>query len=257
MWITGASSGIGEYLAYEFAKADAKLVLSARNEEKLSKVKAKTGLEDANCFIQPLDLSRSDEFEGLVENVIGHFGQIDVLINNGGISQRGFVRDTSVEVDRKIMETDFFGHVILTKLVLGQMRERKWGQIAVTTSIVGEFGFPLRSAYSAAKHALHGFFETLKLEEKDSGVQVNLIIPGRIRTEVSVNAIDGDGEKQGTMDPGLENGMLVEVAARKIFLKLKKNKYKILVGNKELIMVYLKRWLPGLFRYLAARVSPS
>ncbi len=257
VWITGASSGIGRALARKFAKENANLILSSRNTSELEKLKSEIQTDNNKVIIEALDLTKQETFKEIVSKVISEFESIDLLINNGGISQRSLVEDTSLEVDRKLMEVNFFGTVALTKAVLPYMLKNRGGQIAVVTSVVGKFGFPLRSAYSASKHALQGFFDTLRAETQDRGIKVSIIIPGRINTNISVEAIVADGNTYGKMDAGQEEGMSAELAANKMFYGLQKEKKEILVGKKELIMVQLRRCFPWLYYKLASKVSAT
>lgn len=247
VWITGASSGIGEALAQAFAVEGAKLVLSARRLEELERVKKKLKLADEDVFVLPLDLTDTSKSESLAKQVIARFGRIDVLVNNGGISQRSLTKDTVLEIDRKVMEVNFFGTVAITKSVLPYMLQQKSGHIITISSIVGKFGFYLRSAYSASKHALHGFFDSLRLEVYKDNVQVMLVCPGKIKTNISINAIVGDGSQHNKMDESTENGISAEECARQIILGMKKNKEEIYIVKKEAIALYLKRFFPRVF----------
>ena len=257
IWITGASSGIGKSLALSLAAKKNTLILSSRNEQNLNSLKNECEALGSSCYIATLDLSDQGSIEKAAEDVLSKFEEIDLLINNGGISQRSFSEETPLDVERKIMEINYFGQVILTKKVLPVMIKRKQGQIAVTSSIVGIFGFPLRSTYSASKHALHGYFETLKIEQKKNNIQVSLIIPGRIRTNISYNAVAKDGKSHGIMDEGQDKGMDPDKCARKIIRSLEKNKYEILIGGKELIMVFLRRNFKRLFFKLASNIKST
>jgi dehydrogenase/reductase SDR family member 7B len=257
IWITGASSGIGEALAYAFSKENAKLVLSSTREPELERVKANCLiLGSPDCMVLPLDLSNLDANE-LTKKVIKRFGAIDVLVNNGGVSQRSFIIETPIEIDRKIMEINYFGGVALTKGVLPFMLQNNGGHIVVVSSITGKFGFSLRSAYSASKHALQGFYEALYAELKKEKIKVTIAYPGRIRTNVSMNAITKDGNRHGIMDHGQDGGISAENCANQMIRAMKKNKVEILIGRKELIMVYIKRFFPGLFFWLVDKVKPT
>ncbi|MCD6200198.1 MAG: SDR family oxidoreductase [Bacteroidales bacterium] len=256
VWITGASSGIGKGLALALASAEASLVLSSRNVEKLEEVKKISGLDEDHCLIFPLDVSDEQAVKNVAEKVLKTIPRLDYLFNNAGISQRGLVRDTGLEVDRKIMDVNYFGAVALTKAVLPGMIRNGGGHIVVTSSIVGKFGFPMRSAYAASKHALHGFFETLMVEEKNSHIAVTLLIPGHIVTDVSINALTATGEKYGKMDPGQAKGISVEKAVSKILKGVARRKREIIIGNADSWSVYLKKYFPGLFFKIAGRVSP-
>jgi short-subunit dehydrogenase len=257
VWITGASSGIGEALARAFASEGAKLVLSSRRMEELERVKKSIGANDKNCLILSLDLQNTSGVESLTQQVISKFGQIDILVNNGGISQRSLTKETPLEIDRKIMEINFFGTVALTKSVLPHMLKRKSGNIIVISSVAGKFGFFLRSAYSASKHALHGFFESLRMEVYNDNVKVLIVCPGKIRTSISLNAITENGGKHNVMDESQEQGMSAEACAAQILDALKKNKKEILIGGKETRAVWLKRMFPTLFTEMIRKQKPE
>ena len=246
VWITGASSGIGEELARQLAIQGAILVLSARNQEKLEGIKDNLAFHSKHVVL-PLDLEKSTEFELLAEQVINRFGKIDILINNGGISQRANAFETSMEVNRKIMEVDFFGNIALTKAVLPYMQQQKSGQVLVISSIAGKFGFFLRSAYSAAKHALHGYYESLSLEEEHNGIAITIACPGKINTPISTNAVNAEGTRYGIMDHNQETGMPVEVCVNQMLKALQNKKREVLIGNKEIWAVKIKRFFPSLF----------
>lgn len=187
VWITGASSGIGRALAIEFSKQGAFLILSARNNEALIETRSLC-VDHKNVKLLPLDLQEIDKLEGITKEAISLFGGLDVLINNGGISQRGLATETSIEVDRKIFEINYFGTIVLTKAVIPYFVENKKGQIAVTSSVVGKFGSPVRTAYAASKHALHGFYDSLRAEVHSYNIGVTIICPGPINTAISENA---------------------------------------------------------------------
>ena len=257
VWITGASSGIGKELARKFSSKGANIVLSSRNVSELNILKNEIKSTNNKVVIEPIDLEKQDEFKGIVEKVVSEFGTIDLLINNGGISQRSLVENTPMSVDRKLMEVNFFGTVALTKEVLPYMIKQGFGQISVVTSIVGKFGFPLRSAYSASKHALQGFFETLRSEIQGKGVKVSIIIPGRIKTNISLGAIVSDGSSYGKIDSGQEEGMGVEDDADKIYRGRKNEKKEILGGNKELLLVYIRRFFPFIYYKIVSKIKAT
>lgn len=216
IWITGASSGIGEACAYLFAKEGAKLILTALEKDKLLEVKAKCIGIGGNCEILPYNLSDTNGIDKLVENALSFFGSIDVLYNNAGISQRAKTGDTLFEVDKKIMDVNFFAPVKITKLLLPKMIEQGGATIAVTTSISGRFGFPLRSSYSSSKHALYGFFETLQAEYYDENIRVVIVCPGRVKTNISFYALEKDGKQHSKMDAGQSGGVTTNQAAKKL-----------------------------------------
>jgi len=246
VWITGASSGIGEAMAREFANQGAILVLAARNVDKLRQLKESLPNAEIHTVIS-LDLTDLSNVSHTVSSVIDQIGRVEVLVNNAGISQRSLARETPIEVDRQIMEVNFFGAVGLTKALLPALRASK-GQIIVISSISGKFGFFLRSAYAASKHALHGFFESLALEEEANGISVTMVCPGKINTPISISALNAQGQQHSAMDHNQETGMPAEECARQIVLAARKNKPEVLIGNKEIIAVYLKRFVPSLFR---------
>ncbi len=256
IWITGASSGIGEAMALALASEGATVIISARSAEKLQAVKTRSAFSES-MHVVPLDLENPDSIVPTVNRFIEKFGRIDILINNAGISQRATALETPVEVDRRMMEVNYFGTVILTKALLPLMLKQGGAHVLCTSSMVGVFGFPLRSAYSAAKHALHGFFESLRAEYYDKNIKVGIIIGGRINTPISMSAITADGTAYGKMDEGQKNGITPEKAARQILRGIRKNKPEILCGGKELLMVKLKRWLPGLHFRISRNVIPT
>ncbi|RLD45442.1 MAG: short-chain dehydrogenase [Bacteroidetes bacterium] len=253
-WITGASSGIGRALVEHILVNGGKVILSSRNEVKLREIILKNNTNENDYLILAMDLEDMSNAKELTNKVVQKFSRIDFLINNGGISQRSLVSETSIDIDRRIMETNFFGTVALTKAVLPIMIKQQSGHICAVSSVVGKFGFPLRSAYSASKQALHGFFESLRAENVENNIKVSMIIPGRINTAISNNALTKDGSKHGVLDDGQANSMSSEKAAKIIIGKIIKGKKEILVGGKEIIMVHIRRWFPRLFYYLASRV---
>jgi short-subunit dehydrogenase len=257
IWITGASSGIGEALALELAGNGNRLVLSSRRAEVLKVLKTLCERNGSECMVIPLDLEKQEDFEYAVDKVISAYGQIDLLINNGGISQRSLAIETSMAVFRKLMEVNFFGSVALTKSVLPHMLKAGHGQIAVISSMSGKFGFPNRSGYTAAKHALQGFFETLGLELNGTGIGVTIVSPGRINTPISVNALSKDGGKHGIYDEGQKNGIPADVCARKIIRAIEKRKREVMIARGELILHYVHRIWPWLYYQIASRVKAN
>lgn len=255
VWVTGASSGIGKELVLQLAKQNAKIILSSRNSEQLELVKKSLKSPDKHMIL-PLDLSDQKNFDELTQKVIVKFGRIDFLFNSGGVSQRSEASESGLEIDRKIMEINYFGNIALTKAVLPQMQKQKSGHIVVTSSIAGKFGFYLRSAYSASKHALHGFYESLLLEEAKNNIAVTIVCPGKINTPISTNAITKDGTAHGEMDHNQATGMTVEDCVKEMLVAVKKEKKEVLIGNKEIKAVTLKRFLPKLFWRVISKQSP-
>ncbi len=256
LWITGASSGIGKAVAVELSLKECRLILSGRKEEELQKVASICNKNGSSTLVMPFDLSDEDSISLAAKAVLENESRIDGLYHFGGISQRSYASETPLSVDRKIFEVNFFGTIALTKMVLPIMIKQGSGQIGVTTSIVGKFGFPYRSSYSATKQALHGFFESLRAENTKNGIKISMIIPGRIQTNISVNAIDKEGNSHNKMDQGQDQGKSVESTAKIIVKKLQSERKEILVGGKELIMVHIRRFFPRLYYYLSTRVKP-
>jgi short-subunit dehydrogenase len=257
VWITGAASGIGEALAYQSVEYGAALILSDIDRDGLERVSGECEKRGAEVLNLPVDLSSRESIESAVPEAVKKFGRVDVLINNGGISQRSYSWETPLDVDYRIMNVNFFGSVILTKAVLPQMIKQGGGYIAATSSITGKFGFPLRSAYSASKHATQGFFETLGIELKEKNISVTIAMPGRVQTNISVHALTKDGKEHGEMDPGQAGGIPADVCARKYLDAIHKEKREVLIGAKELMMVHIRRFLPRLFFRIAGRIKPA
>lgn len=246
VWITGASSGIGEALAHQFSKGKSFLILSSRNESALQKVKNECAFP-YRIKILPLDLEDLDSLPKKAEEAWNCFGTIDVLINNGGISQRSLALETNLETEQKIMKIDFWGTTVLSKAILPKMITNNGGQIVCVTSLVGKFGTKYRSAYSAAKHALHGYFDSLRSEVYENNISITMVCPGFIKTNVSVNAMTADGSAQGTMDDAQAKGMSADEFARKMYQAILHKKEEVYIGGREVYGVYLKRFFPRLF----------
>jgi len=256
VWITGASSGIGEALVYQLSKEKANLIISARRKRELGRVKNSCPSElQKNIHILPFDLSQTDSLKLMSEAAINYYGRIDILINNGGVSQRSLAKDTKMEVDRQIMEVNYFSAIALTKNLLPGMIENKSGHIVTISSILGKFSVSLGSGYCASKHALQGFFDALRIEHWKDNIKITLICPGFIATNVSVNALTADGSKFNKMAKRQENGMSAEVCARKIVKAIKKEKEEIYMGGSEVFGVYLKRYFPNIFSYYMKRAK--
>ena len=257
IWITGASSGIGESTAYLFAQEKTNLILTATRYETLEKVGQKCTDLGAKCVILPFDLSNLEEIDNLTDSALAAFGKIDIVFLNAGISQRSKALETSAEVDKKIMDVNFFAPVKIAKRLLPKMIENGGGTIAVSSSIAGKFGFPMRSIYASSKFALYGFFETVHAEYYDDNIRVVMVCPGRVKTNISFNALDADGRKHAQMDEGQNNGISSEAAAKKIVNAIKKQKPEVLVGGKEVLMVYIKRFFPCLARKMVRKIKPT
>ncbi len=256
-WITGASSGIGESLVYEFVRRGARVIASSNDPTGLVRVKESCNSKAEYVTCVPFDLSDMAGIEEIVREQVETFGKIDYLVNIGGISQRGRIDETPLWLDRKIFEINYFGTIALTKAVLPYMISRKTGHILATSSISGRFGFPLRSAYSASKQALHGFFETLYLENKSSNIRTSVIIPGRVNTAISYHALTPDGKEHGQLDEGQAKGISPDRAAKIIIRGIQRDKREILVGKSELLLLHIRRYLPWLFFRIADKIKST
>jgi short-subunit dehydrogenase len=254
-WITGASSGIGESLVHEFVRRGATVIASSNDPKELQRVKAECGNNSEMVHCIPFDLSNTTGIEAIVEQQVKSFGKIDFLLNIGGISQRARIDETPLWLDRKIFEINYFGTIALTKAVLPFMVKQQSGHVLATSSISGRFGFPLRSAYSASKQALHGFFETLYLENKKYNIRASVIIPGRVRTSISVHALNAEGKEHGKLDEGQAKGILPQQAAEIIIRGMVRNKREILVGKNELMLLHIRRYCPWLFFRIADKIK--
>jgi len=260
IWITGASSGIGEALVYEMAQIKGvKLILSSRRKEELERVKGNCPQAiQANIRTLPMDLAQPDMLKLNVEAAIQFFGQIDVLINNGGISQRSLAKDTLLSVDRQVMEVDYFGTVALTKYLLPYFLKRKTGHFVTVSSVMGKMGTPYRSGYAAAKHALHGFFDSLRAElwKESKNIHVTLVCPGWIKTEITMNALTGDGSKLNKMDRATSVGLPASKFAALMIDAIENKKEEVYIGgSKEVLGVYLKRFFPKMFSRAVRKMS--
>jgi len=256
-WITGASSGIGEALVHEFIRRGATVIASSNDLPGLERVKADCADKSGKVRCVPFDLSDTSDINELVGKQINEVGRIDYLLNIGGISQRASIEETPLWLDRKIFEINYFGTIAFTKAVLPYMIKQRFGHVLATSSISGRFGFPLRSAYSASKQALHGFFETLYLENKKFNIMSSVIIPGRVRTSISLHALNAEGREYGKLDDGQARGIDPEKAARIIIKGMIRKKHEILVGKGELLMLHIRRYLPWLFFRIADKIKST
>jgi NADP-dependent 3-hydroxy acid dehydrogenase YdfG len=246
VWITGASSGIGEALALELARHQAKLVLSSRRMDELQRVAVQTGLPPSHILVLPMDMTDITSLSSHVATVQQHFGRIDYLFQNAGISQRGSVMDTDMSVYKQLMDVNFFGVVALTKAVLPILLAQGSGHFVVTSSVAGKLGTKLRSGYCASKHALQGFFDALRAETYDAGLRTTIVCPGYVRTHISINALSADGQAHGKMDDNQDKGMSPERFAGKLLKAVLEEKEEVYIGGSEIYGIYLKRLLPGL-----------
>ena len=246
IWITGASSGIGEALAKQLNTTN-KVLLSARRVSELERVKAACPNPE-HVKLLSLDLLEADSLTDQVQEAIGLFGRIDVLINNAGISQRSLIAETDLEVDRKVMEVNYFGTIAITKALLPHFQQHKSGHVVVLSSAVGIITTKLRSAYAASKHALHGFFETLRTEHFEDNLKVTLVLPSFIKTAIAKSALTGDGSEQAKSEEKIDQGMDADECARQIIRAMERAKEEVYIsGFREKLAIYIKRFYPALF----------
>lgn len=228
-----------------WSREGARVVLSARNAAELERVRQRCD-GPTRHFVKPLDLTDGDAIAAAAADVLRELGQVDILVHSGGVSQRSLAVETDLSTDRAIMELNYFGTVALTKAVLPSMIARGSGHIVPISSVIGYVGVPLRSAYAASKHALHGFFNTLRAETHRHGIRVTIVCPGYIRTNVSENALRGDGTRHGKLDETHARAMLPEEAAPAILRGVARRKNEVHVGGREIVAIRLQRHFPRL-----------
>lgn len=253
IWITGASSGIGRAIALGSAARGGDLRLTARNQKELDRVAGECVDRGAGeALVLPADLSLSRDRDQAIASAGDN---TDILILNAGLSQRSMAVDTNMTVTRKIMELNFFSAVVLCKAVLPPMLRRGYGHIVIISSITGKFGVPWRSSYCASKHALQGYFESLRSEVEDKGIRVTIVNPGRVKTNISVNALDGKGAAHNKMDPGQAGGVPAGRCASRILNAVECNRREINIGGKELFVLHLRRFLPAAYFRMIRKIE--
>ncbi len=253
IWITGASSGIGEALARLFAKDGAKLILTARNIEALKNVMEECLSFTKFCQILPADLTNPVLVEGLAIKAISIYGNVDLMIHSAGVSQRSFGYETSMVVYRSLMEINYFAPVALTSQLLNHFVKRGQGHIVAISSVAGLMGFPLRTGYAASKHAINGYFESLQVEKSIPGLVITIVSPGRINTSISLNALTGKGDTYGKMDKGQLNGIPVDKCAMIIREAILQKKKHLFIGKPERMLWWLWWLYPPLYRRIAGK----
>lgn len=254
IWITGASSGIGEALCYQLNQLGAKLIISSRNREALYQVKNNCKINPLDVHVLPLDLENIDSLKELTNEAIKIFNKIDIIIHSGGVSQRSLALETELSVAQRIMNINFWGTIALSQHLLPSMLSKGSGHIVIISSLVGKFGTKFRSAYSASKHALHGYFDSLRTEI-DPNIKITIVCPGFIKTNVTINALTANGTKQNSMDDAQANGMPAEECAKQIIKAILSGKEEVYIGGKEKYGVLLKRFLPRLFTKIVKKAK--
>jgi dehydrogenase/reductase SDR family member 7B len=243
VWITGASSGIGEALAKLAARRGAKLVLSSRRQAELERVRQACP-RPQDVAVLPVDLAHLTDADALAARAAAFFAPIDVLVNNAGISQRTSMLDTGMPAYRQLMEIDLFAPMALTKALAPGWVERGSGHVVVVSSVFGHIAMARRTGYAAAKHALHGFFDSARIELGHRGVKFTLACPGFVRTNVSVNALGPGGVPYGKSDHDIDAGMEPLVCAEKIWRAVERDRLEVTIAGVERIAVWFKRYLP-------------
>lgn len=245
VWVTGASSGIGEGMVKAFAASGAIVVCSSRNVDELIRVKSEclaAGADEDHLMVQPLDIVDHDSFPAAVQAVLTRYSRIDVLINNAGLGARDNAWNITMDVYRTTMEVNLFGAIALTKEVLPVMMDQADGRIVGVSSLAGKIGVPLRTAYCPAKHAVCGYLDALRAEMAHFGIGVTTIVPGVVRTNTVANALTGSGKPIGAEEGVMEGGMSVEEAVDVILPQLAEGVDEITVaGDEEVQMMDMKR----------------
>lgn len=247
IWINGASSGIGKALVTSLISSGARVVITARRTSLLEEIK-KTAPNPEKVTILPADLTEIDQLPEVCQQAWDAFDGLDLVIMNAGVSQRSLFKDIDFETGRALFDINFFSHARIMHEIVPRFEQAGQGQIAAVTSLSGYIPAPLRIYYASAKHALHGFYDTLRTEIWNSGIRVSLIVPGFVRTEISQNALLKGGDKFGRLDPLQKNGISAEKAAKKILGQLKKQKKEIYVGYtpNAAIALFLGKFFPGI-----------
>ncbi|GIL15060.1 MAG: oxidoreductase [Chloroflexota bacterium] len=258
VWLTGASSGIGEGAAYALAQQGAKLILSARRVEELERVKRNCAGASSRLAILPLDVADLPAAPEKAKQARALFGRIDILINNAGVGFRGYVKDTEIAVQQRVMQVNYFGSIALTKATLPYMIEQQSGQIVVISSLAGKLPIPGYSAYCASKHALHGFFDSLRAEVYQYGIKVTIICPGFVQTRISENALLPDGSvRGGARTKGHRSAMTIEASAKHILYAIRAEKQEYAYGGIEKFAVPIREFFPWLYARALRRMPPS
>jgi short-subunit dehydrogenase len=243
--ITGGSSGIGKALAVEFARHGSKVVIGARNHEKLMEVAESIKIQGGDLVFLPMDVSNENDCKRLIETAVSQYGTVDVLINNAGISMRALFVDVDLSVIKKLMNINFWGTVYCTKYALTYLLEQK-GSVVGISSVAGIKGLPARTGYSASKFAMNGFLEALRIENLKNGLHVLVAHPGFTTSNIRNTALAADGAMQGE-SPRDEAGMMsAEEVAKHIYKAVSKRKNKIILTSQGKITNLMNKFFPNL-----------
>lgn len=251
--ITGASSGIGRAVALELAAQDAWLVLAARREGKLQEVATQCEKRGGVTTIVPTDVSDQAQCQRLIQQAVTAYGRLDTLINNAGITMWArFEEIEDLSLLERIMQVNYFGSVYCTHYALPHLKERQ-GRLVGVSSLTGKTGVPTRTGYAASKHAMAGFFDSLRIELGGSGVSVTMIYPGFVRSEVRERALGPDGQPLGKSPVQESKVMTAEECARIIVDAAARRKREVVMTTTGKLGQWLKLIAPGLVDSIARR----
>jgi short-subunit dehydrogenase len=254
IWVTGASSGIGEALVYALDACGARLIISARRSDELERIRRQTRNPE-RVDVLSFDLASQASVESAIKQCLERHSRIDMLFNNGGISQRAQALETPVEVERRLMEINFFSNILLSKAIAQHMKSQGGGHLIITSSLMGKWGFYLRSTYAAGKHALHGYYDSMRMEVEQDNIRITLLTPGFIASDISKHALDASGKATGEMDQNQAGGMSTDECARQILAGVASRKTEFGIGGKELLGLKLRRFFPSLFERILRKRS--
>ncbi|MGB0885995.1 MAG: SDR family NAD(P)-dependent oxidoreductase [Chitinophagales bacterium] len=254
VWVVGASSGIGEGLIKQLSKENCKIVLSARRKNELERISLENNLHNQNSLILPLDISKNKTFKPAIETIISKFKSIDVLILNAGIAHKSYAEETLEEVDRRIMEVNFMGNIQLTKQVIPFLKSQNQATIAITSSILGEIGLPLVSTYCASKHAVNAYFESLRFELEKYKINISILSPGFINTQITKNSLTADGNTFNKNSVAQEKGMNANKCAKEMVKAIKNGKKRKKIGGLETFMPTVAYYFPSFFYWLMKKL---
>lgn len=252
--VTGASSGIGKYLVQHLASYNANIVLCARSEDKMKNIVSELKLTSDKYLIIKVDFSEKNDFSSIINQILNKFSSIDILINNAGIAQKSLIQETDEIVERKVMEVNYFAAINFTKALLPHFINKKSGQLVAISSILGEIGLPLVGPYCASKHAINGYFESLRYDIEKYNIDVSIIEPGFINTEITKKSLTGAGEVHNKDSVAQEKGMDANKCAFQILKQIKKKKRMAYVGGVETLMPKFAFFFPRIFHYLMKKM---
>jgi short-subunit dehydrogenase len=252
--VTGASSGIGSEMVKVLADSQAKIVLCARREDLMLQLVQEIGISANNYLIYKLDFAANPDFKLISQQIIDKFGQIDILINNAGIAQKSMVQETNEAVERKVMEVNYFANINFTKAILPFLISRKQGHIVGVSSILGEIGLPKVAPYCASKHALNGYYNSLRYDVEQHNILVSIVSPGFIGTEITKKSLTGSGGVHHEDSIAQEKGMSASACAKGILKNIAKQKRQTYVGGLEILMPKFAYFFPRIFHLLMKKM---